>query len=89
MVEKDLVRQLELEINQKHTFKNAQLAQQYEDKLKEMEEDEFNGSEEDGDVVNLNDYTAQRRSPLKRNKQGSGAEDDGKLLTSRASRLDN
>lgn len=34
MAEKDLVRQLELEITQKHTFRNKQNAQQYEEKLK-------------------------------------------------------
>ena len=54
MVEKDLVRQLELEIMQKHTFKNAHLAQQYEDKLKEMDQDEAADSAEENDVIDLN-----------------------------------
>ena len=53
-----------------------------------MEEEE-NGSDEDGDVVDLNCYTARRRSPLKRMKQSSSnVEEDGKLLTSRVSRLE-
>ena len=54
MVEKDLVRQLELEIMQKHTFRNAHLAQQYEDKLKEMDQDEAADSAEENDVIDLN-----------------------------------
>ena len=86
MVEKDLVRQLELEIMQKHTFRNAHLAQQYEEKLKEMDQDEAADSAEENDVIDLNQYNA-RRSPVKRgktlqdinNEEGGG----GKLLTSR------
>ena len=56
MMEKDLVRQLEQEIMQKHTFRNAHLARQYDDKVKEMEKDEESGSDEGGDVVDLNNY---------------------------------
>ena len=86
MVEKDLVRQLELEMNQKHTFRNANLAQQYEEKLREMDEDEAAESGEENDVIDLNQYNA-RRSLVKRgtSKIGGTFEDggDGKLLTSR------
>ena len=39
---------------QKHTFRNAHIAQQYEEKLKEMNEDETVESEEENDVINLN-----------------------------------
>ena len=46
MVEKDLVRQLELEIMQKHTFRNAHNAQQYEARLKEMDEEEQGDQDE-------------------------------------------
>ena len=67
MVEKDLVRQLEQEIMQKHTFRNAHLARQYDDKVKEMEKaEQDSGSDEGGDVVDLDNYEAHRRSPLKR-----------------------
>lgn len=83
MAEKELVQQLELEITQKHTFKNVFVAQQYEDKLKELdEENEAEDSDEADDVVDLNNYGANRvRSPLKRGRASSG--ETGQLLTSR------
>ena len=79
MVEKDLVRQLELEISLKHTFKNAKIAQQYVDKLQEA--DDAEDSEENNDIVDLNNngYGAVR-SPLKR---GKPLDEEEKLLTSR------
>lgn len=60
MMEKDLVRQLEQEIMQKHTFRNSHLARQYDDKLKEVEKEEEGSvdSEEGGDVVDLDNYDA-------------------------------
>jgi len=49
-------------------------------------DDESDVSDEDDDVVDLNQYAAQqRRSPMKRGKMG---EEDGKLLTSRANPRD-
>ena len=68
---------------QKHTFRNHQLAKQYDEKVREMErEEEEDGSDEGGDVVDLDNYEAHRRSPVKRGKV-SIPEEDGKLLTSR------
>ena len=81
MVEKDLVRQLEEEIALKHTLRNGHLGRQYEEKLKDMyKANEDNGSDEEGDVVDLGNYQA--RSPPKRGRTNN-FDDEGKLLTSR------
>ncbi len=56
----------------------------------EKDEEEEDGSEEDGDVVDLdnNNYLGQKggRSAFKRGK--TGGEEDGKLLTSRGNPRD-
>lgn len=48
----------------------------------EKEEEGSGGSDEGGDVVDLDNYDAHRRSPVKRGKVAI-QEEDGKLLTSR------
>ena len=45
-----------------------------------MNDDELVESDEENDVIDLNQYTANRKSPVKR---GKTQEEDGKLLTSR------
>ena len=45
-----------------------------------MADEEAGDQDEQNDIVDLENYTANRRSP---NKRGKATEEDGKLLTSR------